>query len=477
MSLTLEMPSAPDSLPGQTTFIPDAEAGQDAVDAADLIDQGEAEPEAEAEQPAAAAESASDDPPLDTNNPTGTTPDSVPAGPLETPPFVAKVDPPPEPIVTSHATRRFQIAQVTSEYTEVCLEIAATRGEVERHKSRLKVLEEEFEWLSAELMHLRNDEQYQPRLPMGDATANGERSAVPTVAGAAEGEVPPAAASPADSDAWKSAPLDDLGLPAAIVSKLADVEIATAGDMKCWIDETASGAAKWPRGIGKAKAEIIIDTFKGWLSAWEAKNLIPASDTSNAGTQPAEQVGNFLATPADGQPEASQTQEGTPPAATADQSTEAKPKRTRKKKEPAEASATPAAKPAKPAAKPPGNASPHKDNGHVAPPTSDPTDAEWTAAIAARVAAINTGEPSCLDQKLPKQTKYWESGYESYGRGLEIHECPIALGPEADDWLRGFLGAKAVEAVEPTAEPAAPAAAAAASQSPATLYGDDIDDI
>jgi hypothetical protein len=463
MSLTLEMPSAPDSLPGQTTFIPDAEAGQDAVDAADLIDQGEAEPEAEAEQPAAAAESASDDPPFDTNNPTGTTPDSVPAGPLETPPFVAKVDPPPEPIVTSHATRRFQIAQVTSEYTEVCLEIAATRGEVERHKSRLKVLEEEFEWLSAELMHLRNDEQYQPRLPMGDATANGERSAVPTVAGAAEGEVPPAAASPADSDAWKSAPLDDLGLPAAIVSKLADVEIATAGDMKCWIDETASGAAKWPRGIGKAKAEIIIDTFKGWLSAWEAKNLIPASDTSNAGTQPAEQVGNFLATPADGQPEASQTQEGTPPAVSADQPTAteptAKPKRTRKKKDAVAAST------AADAPKPPGNASPHKDNGHVAAPTADPTDAEWTAAIAARVAAINTGEPSCLDQKLPRQAKYWESGYESYGRGLEIHECPIAIGPECDDWIRGFLGAKAVEAVEPTAAV------------PATLYGDDIDDI
>lgn len=475
MPLTLEMPSAPESLPGQTTFIPDAEAG---LDAADLIDQGEQEAEAEetdersgplVPSPAEAADP--DYPPLDTNEATGEAPaDAVPV-PCESQPRPAAVEQPPaDPIPTSHATRKFQIATVTAEYTEVCLELSATKGEIERHKERLKSLEKEFDRLSLELMHLRNDAEFQPRLPMGDAGAtDGERlagqDAANPPAAIPDASQPAAASVTIENDAWKSAPLADLGLPPKLAEKLAEV-VDTMGQLENMRAEISLGKRTWPKGIGAAKITIIEDAVVKWLTANRDAAVFQQAGTQSAETQ---DVRDITAESKDA-----------PPAVSSDQPTAteptAKPKRTRKKKEPASAAAAAAAQ------KPPGNASPHRDNGHVTPPTTDPTDAEWSAAIAARATAINDGSTGCLDARLPKPAKQWDSGYEAYSRGLDLTDCPYVVGAEQDDWLRGWMGARAVRDLPDAGEPAAVAATAAtapaaATAAPATLYGDDIDDI
>jgi len=291
-------------------------------------------------------------------------------------------------------------------------------------------------------------------LVMGDAEANGERPAGQGSEFAPSSDSPaiqqPAAASP-ENDAWKSAPLADLGLPPKLAEKLTDAEIATIGDLECWRAEISQGHATWPKGIGSAKITIIEDAVVKWLTKNRDAAVFDQVDAGKAGTQPAE-------TQAVVEPPSAESQDA-PPAASSD-----KPKRGRKKKAAESASDQP---------KPAGNASPHTSS-QISTTAPEPTDAEWAAAIAARVTAINTGKPGCLDQKFPKGSRYWESGYEAYGRGLEIHECPIVPGDAQDDWLRGFLGAKAVVGM-PDAATAQPAAAA--SPAPAISYGSDLDEI
>lgn len=38
--------------------------------------------------------------------------------------------------------------------------------------------------------------------------------------------------------------------------------------------------------------------------------------------------------------------------------------------------------------------------------------------------------------------RYWDSGREAFGRGVELTECPYATADERDDWLRGWLCSK-----------------------------------
>jgi hypothetical protein len=76
-------------------------------------------------------------------------------------------------------------------------------------------------------------------------------------------EVRYAATPPAD---WQTAPLDDLGLPPAIQSKLEDASITTVGPLESLRADISQGRAKWPKGIGPAKVTAIEDAVISWLS-------------------------------------------------------------------------------------------------------------------------------------------------------------------------------------------------------------------
>jgi len=78
---------------------------------------------------------------------------------------------------------------------------------------------------------------------------------------------------------------------------------------------------------------------------------------------------------------------------------------------------------------------------------TEPTADEADAALIARAAALNDGTPNCLENTMPTD-KAWQSGYNQYGRvidGIEqqLTDCPYIPGDEQDDWLRGFMAARA----------------------------------
>lgn len=469
MPITLEAPADDhaDLLTGQTSFVHD-----EAETAADLIDQGgqEAEPEPEpigdvlnaGMSPAQIAEQCRKDGPadipLDTNEPTGGVADCGPGSTT----FAFHI---------AALQRKEHIAALEDEYIEIALEMAQTETEIEIAKDRLKELKEQFAHASEELVRARTKQEFQPRLKMG--SGEGERPAQQVAAhNPTTSDSAPAAApdSPANSDAWKAAPLADLNLPAKLAEKLREASVETIGQLESLRAEISQAKAVWPKGIGQAKITIIEDAVVNWLAKWHAKQPAEAeSSTSVVGPQPVESEAGLdtQSTPQGTSPEA-------PPPADPPADKPKKERKPRAKKEPATSTA-------KPAPKPPGNASPHKDNGHASAAQSDSTDAELAAAVRQRAAEINDGSPGCLDAKMPKPTIKWDSGHEAFGRGLELIECPYTPGPEQDDWIRGFLAAHVLSRFEsgPEVSPAAavaaePPAAARMTMPAGTVSLDDI---
>ena len=46
-----------------------------------------------------------------------------------------------------------------------------------------------------------------------------------------------------------------------------------------------------------------------------------------------------------------------------------------------------------------------------------------------------------LDPRHPEGVGFWESGFQAYNQNAQVSECPYVAGPEADDWIRGWLSA------------------------------------
>jgi len=55
--------------------------------------------------------------------------------------------------------------------------------------------------------------------------------------------------------------------------------------------------------------------------------------------------------------------------------------------------------------------------------------------------SANPADLTNLDPKHPDGAGYWQSGVDAYNQDAQVSECPYVAGPEADDWIRGWLSA------------------------------------
>lgn len=53
----------------------------------------------------------------------------------------------------------------------------------------------------------------------------------------------------------------------------------------------------------------------------------------------------------------------------------------------------------------------------------------------------NPADLTNLDPKHPDGRGCWDSGFQAYHQDAKVSECPYVAGPEADDWIRGWLSA------------------------------------
>lgn len=287
MPTTLEMPAAEEL--GSTNGSHDSHGsnGHTAEAAADLIEQGESQPEAEGEpEPLPQAEAATEEPakpkrgrkkkqpkseldqdhPFDTNAPTGEAPadavpvpigEPLPPKPPATPPFVV----PP----VSRSTRLIQIANIERDYIEVTLEINEHENTIDHAKAEIKRLSEQQRELATELRHLRNDDQFQPRLPLVEGEPAGTQADARPPAESPQGDARPAAAAP-DADAWRKVSINKLGLSPKLEDKLVDVGCINIGLLEELRAEISQGRAKWPKGVGAARITEIENAVVEWLS-------------------------------------------------------------------------------------------------------------------------------------------------------------------------------------------------------------------
>lgn len=325
-------------------------------------------------------------------------------------------------IKTSPVTRKFQISKVEAEYIEVSLTLNANEEIIESAKAEVKRLSERQRALALELRHLRNDDQWQPELPLADpSTAASPSPPVPTTTPGSTGQatthagepVPATAvAAPVDlsskinPDAWRSVLVDDLGLPPSITSKLLESCIDNLGQLEDLRIAVSKHEAKWPKGFGLAKVTLIEDALKKRISQSAVSLAEPLGESAT------------LPTP------------NAPPAAVFEGAWE------------------------------------------------DLTAEEQQSFISARAVEINDNSPSCLDRKHADSDRFWSAGYKDFEAGEQLADCIYVPGVEQDDYIRGYLAAKAVEDY-PTAkgkEPAATSPSPAQTPPPQSLLGD-IDDI
>jgi hypothetical protein len=98
---------------------------------------------------------------------------------------------------------------------------------------------------------------------------------------------------------------------------------------------------------------------------------------------------------------------------------------------------------------------PRKSNGKAAEASSrtDPAgirvhdpDAAKAAQVRERAEILNDGTTDCLAAK--KFDTAHDMGEQSFKDGVRLEDCPMEPGAEQDDWIRGWLGAEALERYE-----------------------------
>lgn len=67
--------------------------------------------------------------------------------------------------------------------------------------------------------------------------------------------------------------------------------------------------------------------------------------------------------------------------------------------------------------------------------------------VSQRAAELDDGQPNCLACKQSDDT-LWKGGYRAFEDGFSLWDCPWTAGENQDEWLRGYLAAKAVTLYE-----------------------------
>lgn len=296
------------------------------------------------------------------------------------------------------------------ELSDAVLEQSRLKEQAKSAKNRVELLTEELEELQMEAMFDGQDKSNEGPAGSGsvagsvsasggapEAATIGEQSAAVMSAGLWD-EPSSSAATPTattDDNAWRSVPIEQLGLASSLIEKFAEKDIHTIGQLE---DLRASrDGLMGVKGIGRAKADKIEESIISWLTANRDRQTLQG----NAG-----------------------------PAATGEQAPATIPFPAGQA-----ASASAAANPS--AASPPAAADIDPDLGDVT----------------ARAAQLKTGEKDCLAPQLQDEGP-WQSGQDYFRRGLEMTDCPYVIGAEQDDWLRGWMSAEVLDGYDAEEEAA-----------------------
>jgi hypothetical protein len=165
-----------------------------------------------------------------------------------------EVEPPPSLGATIGPVNADIITQISNQ------ELRCKRAEwvVIEKKEALKEAKEEYEGCIAELRRLCSQLQ-------NDAPEN--RPLFSNLEAKVEEAFTPEAIDEAlqPDNAWRATAIDDLDdLTPAILESLRAGDIATLGGLADFIEQVETGKAKWPKGIGKGKAEKIVNSLILW---------------------------------------------------------------------------------------------------------------------------------------------------------------------------------------------------------------------
>jgi hypothetical protein len=297
---------------------------------------------------------------------------------------------------TSRSTRLLRIATLECDYIDTSLQINFLESAIEDAKANVKTLRERQSALAADIRDIRGGKDWQPFLPY----PQNEQAETPPAASAVP-DRPDALHQPAGVSSTTEADLS----PAAAVPSTPPIKISHhPGVAYHWQAESIDVLGLPPKITEKLKDNLlskVIDLQRMFVGENEVPNGIGRAKLAII----KDVVEKFIA----GQQSAAMQVDSQPPVESQD-----------------------------------------------TPPAADLTDAKIAAAVTARAATINDGSPSCLDRKHPAGDKYWQSGYEAYGRDVQLNECFYEPGIEADDWLRGWMAARSVDGMPDAVGPETP---------------------
>lgn len=307
---------------------------------------------------------------------------------------------------TPEARYEAELRAKRDEYAESGMRIYHAKEELKGLKEIHKEIEEQLDELerrgprydySGDAEHIKGRSGYGEE--NGDPAAGGSVAAS-TAAGS---DVLQSAPADRDQNAWRFVAVEDLGLPGAMSKILReDNGITTLGELADFGDKNGGDFSKLKK-FGPAKAEKLRDELlpKFWR---ERPELVGGGDSTDSRTA------EWFAAEDGGQNPAAEVIEGNSPAA--------------------ESGVLQSA---------PANETPDDE---TAP------DGFTPEALQARADELLADKSHVISGPHLTSDRYWESGREAFGRGVELIECPYATAAERDDWLRGWLWAQGLEGKE-----------------------------
>lgn len=310
------------------------------------------------------------------------------------------------------------VASAKESLVEITLELADLKGKA---KSAKEEFDDAIERLSDLLS--RNPD-YNPSASLMNTRPVAEAPAVtspasesPTLAENGEADRPTAEAAAAHLGQspptdWRSTPITCLtSLTPKLIERLEEAGLTTMGKLEDRRAEIAlsNGGEKWPKGIGEVKITAIEDAVIDWLTENRDKAVFQDLASGKAREEQAE--------------EQVQSVEGEQVEQTAEQPADEQPVA---EEAPAEFTTT------TDAANPP------------SPPFSATPDE--VAAMIRRAADLNTGESGCLESKYLDAV--WTEGYEAFQAHKGFPNCEYRPSQAQDDWLRGWMSARATKEYE-----------------------------
>lgn len=348
--------------------------------------------------------------------------------------------------VTEAMRLRLQRAQAVREWQQNCedakekfVAAALAHAELKAATKIAKAEEEDAMEEYAKLVRQNPDVAYSPtNAPMNtrpvaegsssdepslEYPGSGERST--TLVDNGEAAAANVVAVPGNPDAWKSTPITALtSLTPKLIEKLQDAGLHTMGKLAARQEEISlsDGREKWPKGIGEVKITAIEDAIIDWLNENRDKQVFAELASGAMGEVQSEGEG--------------ETEEDQPADGVTGEDDAA-------------------------------NYVDGQAEGHE-------SAAAQAAAILARAAEIDNGEPDSLDEKIV-DAGYWEQGWNHHQNGEPLESCEWSASAAQDDFIRGYLSAAKADGYGKVNGEAAAAGQQESAANPANLTPTDLD--